>query len=75
MGQCYPENIYLFKVNSKNTKKGGEICSKLTIRRSIFFIVNFEHIFLVFSLLTLSKQMPTEYVAHIWIRNASVSTY
>ena len=26
-----PANIYLFKVNGKTTKKGCEICSKLTI--------------------------------------------
>ena len=44
----YTTNIYLFKVNNRNT---GEICSKLTIktpkrrcwRRSGVFIVNFEH--------------------------------
>ena len=27
----YPANIYLFKVNSRNTKKRYEICSKFTI--------------------------------------------
>ena len=27
----YPENIYLFKVNYRNTRKSCEICSKLTI--------------------------------------------
>ena len=63
-----PTNIYLSKVNDKNTRKRCEICSKLTIktperrhwRRSGVFIVNFEHIshlFLVFSLLTLNKYM------------------
>ena len=52
-------NIYLFKVNNKNTREMCEIRSKLTIktserlhwRRSGVFIVNFEHIldlFLVF---------------------------
>ena len=25
-----PANIYLFKVNNRNTRKGCEICSKLT---------------------------------------------
>ena len=28
----FPANIYLFKVNNKNTTKRGEICSKLTIK-------------------------------------------
>ena len=28
----FPANIYLFKVNSRNTKKRCEICSKLTIK-------------------------------------------
>ena len=27
----YPANIYLFKVNNRNTRKSCEICSKLTI--------------------------------------------
>ena len=47
-----PANIYLFKVNNKNTRKRCEINSKLTIktperrqwRRLGVFIVNFEHI-------------------------------
>ena len=29
-----PANIYLFKVNNKNTRKRCEICSKLTIKTS-----------------------------------------
>ena len=45
-------NIYLFKVNNRNTRKRYEICSNLTKkapegrhrRRSGVFIVNFEHI-------------------------------
>ena len=48
-----PANIYLFKVNNKNTRKMCEI-----YRRSDVFIVNFGHIsqlFLVFLLLTLNK--------------------
>ena len=64
----YSANIYLFKVNNRNTRKRCEIFSKFTIktperrqwRRSGVFIVNFEnisHIFLVFLLLTLNKQM------------------
>ena len=53
---------YLFKINNRNTRKGWEICSKLTLktperrrwRCSGVFIVNFEHIshlFLMFLLL------------------------
>ena len=44
-------NIYLFKVNNRNSRKRCEVCSKLTIktperrqwRHSGVFIVNFEH--------------------------------
>ena len=61
-----PANIYMFKVNNRNTRKRYEIFPKLTIktleqrqrRRSGIFIVNFEnisHLFLVFLLLTLNK--------------------
>ena len=61
-----PANIYLFKVNHRNTTKRCEISSKLTIKtperrercRSSVFIVNFEHIshlFLVFLLFILNK--------------------
>ena len=35
--------IYLFKVNSRNTRKRCEACSNLTIKLGAF-IVNFEHI-------------------------------
>ena len=62
-----PANIYLFKVNNRNTRKSCEICSQLPIktperhwRRSGLFIVNFDHtshLFPVFLLLTLSKKM------------------
>ena len=62
---AYPAGIYLLKVNTRNTRKRCEICSKLTTkiperrhwRRSGIFIVNFEHIshlVLVFLLLTLN---------------------
>ena len=50
-----PANIYLFRFNSRNTRKRCEICSKFTIKalecRSGVFIVKFKHIshlFLVF---------------------------
>ena len=49
---------YMFKVDNRNTGTRCEICSKLTMRHSGFFTVNFEHIshlFLVFLLLTLSR--------------------
>ena len=63
-----PANIFLFKVNNRNTRKRCKIFSKLTIktperrrwRRSGVFTVNFEnisHLFLVFLLLILNKQM------------------
>ena len=58
--------IYLFKVNSRNTRTRSEICSKLTIKtpegphwcRFGVFIVNFKHVShlaLVFLLLTLKS--------------------
>ena len=48
----YPVNIYLFKINNRNTRKRCQKCLKLTIktpeRRHWYhfgvFIVNFEHI-------------------------------
>ena len=68
----YSENssagIFLFKVNNANIRTICEVCSQLTIktserrhwRLSGVYIFNFEqisHISLVFSLLTLNKQM------------------
>ena len=60
----YPENIYLFKISSRNTTKKCEICSKLTIktveRRSGVFIATFEHIlhlFLVLLLFSMNREM------------------
>ena len=52
LGENNPVNIYLFKVNNRNPRKGCEICSKLTIKtpeqrqwsRLDVFIVNFKHI-------------------------------
>ena len=52
-----PANIYLFKVNNRNTRKRCEMCSKLPIKtpgrrqwhRSGVSIVNFEHISHLFS--------------------------
>ena len=56
-----PANIYLFKVNYRNTEKRCEVCSKLTIkapekrqwRRSGDFIVNFKHTSQLFSVFLL----------------------
>ena len=61
-----PANIYLLRVNKKNSRKRSEICLKLIIktpeprfwRCSGVFIVNFgyiSHVFLVFLLLILNK--------------------
>ena len=48
-----PANIYLFKVNSKNTKPWSDVCPKLPINAveigSGVFIVNFENYSLFFS--------------------------
>ena len=63
--RALPAGIYLLKVNNRNTRTRGEICTKLTIKslerrqwcRSGIFLVNFEHIshlVLVFLLLTLN---------------------
>ena len=44
---CFPANIYLFKVNYKNTTTRCEICSKLTIkntRTTSLTIVYFEQV-------------------------------
>ena len=56
-----PAGIDMLKVNNRNIRTRCEICSNLTIktrerrqwRRSDILIVNFEHIVLVFLLLTL----------------------
>ena len=54
----YPMDIYMLKVNNRNTRTRCEICSKLTIKTPDgVFIVDFEHIShiaLVFLLLTLN---------------------
>ena len=74
----YPANIYLFKINNKNTRKTCEICSKLTTktaewrhwRRSGVFVINSEHIshlVLVLLLLTLKTLMLAGYI--VFTRN------
>ena len=61
-----PADIYLLKVNNRNTSTRCEICLKLTIktaerrhwRRSGVFIVNFKHILnLVLAFLWLTMKM------------------
>ena len=60
-----PGNIYLFKVNSRNTQKKVKNVFKVNNREIrttsfCFFIVNFEdisHLFLVFLLLTLTTYL------------------
>ena len=72
-------NIYLFKVNNRNTRKRCEMCSKLTIKtperhqlhRSGVFFINFEHIshlFQVFLLMTLNKWMFADILADFIIQ-------
>ena len=62
----FPAKIYLFKIVNRNTRKGCEICSKLTMKILEgpqwfclgVFIVNFGHIswpFIVFLWLTLNR--------------------
>ena len=51
-------NIYLFKVNNRNTRKRCEICSKVNNKntRTTSYNLNiFPHVFLVFLLLTLGS--------------------
>ena len=64
--QTFPANIYVLKVNNRNTRKRCEICSKLTIKTPenvidvvlLFLLLTwnmFRTFFLVFLLLNLSK--------------------
>ena len=41
---CFSANIYLFKVNSRNTKKGVKYVEVNNKNTSGVFIVNFEHV-------------------------------
>ena len=79
-----PANIYLFKVNNRNTRKRCEIRSKLTIiaperrhcRCSGVFIINFGHIshlFLVFLLLILNIFHTFFQCFCCWFEQANVS--
>ena len=76
---------FLFKVSNGNTRTMCEICTRLTITpewrhwgRSGVSIVNFEqilHIIVVFSLLTLHKQMPAGEVFSIYIFRTWISIF
>ena len=71
-------NIYLFKVNNRDTRTRCEISSKLNIKTpkrrqccSGVFTVNFEHIthlFLLFLLLNLNKKMFTGQILNLFLR-------
>ena len=78
----HPGNIYLLKVNNRNTRKRCQIRSKSTIkaqersycRHYCVFIVNFAHIsqlFLVFLLLTLNVKVTWE----AFLQNACESLF
>ena len=74
--KTFPSWHLLVQINSRNTRRRCKICLKLAIkpkwrhwRRSDIFIVNLEHIphlFPVFLLLTLNKQMLAKGVCLIW---------
>ena len=77
MGIIYsltPANIYLFKVNNRNSRKGCEICSKLTIkapeqrhwRRSIFLLL-FLNVFYTFSSLSIVHFEQVNVIWHCWL--------
>ena len=60
-----PAGNNMFKVNNRNTRTRGEICSKLTIN---IFIANFEqisHLVLVFLLLTLISKCRLGRLFHL----------
>ena len=77
MNPCYlislSANIYLFKVNNRNTRKICEICLKLTIktpeRRSGVFIVI--DVIMVFLLLTYFK--PFSSVSTVDVKQVNVN--
>ena len=52
----YPAANYMFKVNNRSSRTRCEICSKLSINTPVC-LFNFEHISLVFLLLTLSSEI------------------
>ena len=63
-----PANIYLFKVNNRNTKKRCELCSKLTMNT-----LERLHVILVFLLLTLNIFTPFFSVSIVDFEQVNVS--
>ena len=61
LNDCFPANIYLLKVNNRNTRKRCEICSKLTIKTLLKSV----------SLTRLSNVFIDEFeqVNHFWVLN------
>ena len=53
----YLANIYLFKVNNRTTRKWCEVSSKLTTKVPERRYWHISHLFLVFLLLTVNKEM------------------
>ena len=64
-----PINIYLFKDNSRNARKGSEICLKLIINKvwSHSVTLNIFHSFLVFLFLTWNRLMFDGEIFLLWI--------
>ena len=82
----FPKNIYLFKVNNRNTRKRCKICSKLMLKTpkrrhwhcSSVFIDNFEHLshlFLVLLLSTISREMFSEFIQTLTYWSNIVTVY
>ena len=75
MRHFFPARNYLFKVNNRKTRKMGEICSKLIIkkltqrkwRRSRVIIVDFEHIFTLLKCFYEFKEVIVFLVGFLWL--------
>ena len=61
--RVYPANIYLFKVNNRNTRKRCEICSKLTIKTPLVFLL-----LTYFTLFSTVSIIELEQVNVTWVR-------
>ena len=68
----------MFKVNNRNTRKRCERCPNVIGVVQFFFIINFEHslnLFLVFLLLSLTKETFAGFWQKTWFRNNSQHTF